>query len=695
MSTSKKRETADDDDDFQLQPKIKSKPRLGNSGVVKGKGKAIAIFDDFQEDLSSSQPTFTVKDYYDTLEPADLYRAHHDYEAQQEDELTLKDGDIIHVKNTDNQDWWFAEKQETGESGMVPSNFLQQVGGATPLQTQNAVTGAGPILARVIEDYEAQTSHELALWKNGVVAVLDQNVGDNYWKGDLNGKIGVFPAKCVKVIEAHEEMEATTEDGDPGSRHGFKLAAYGVKQGGIGSILAGGFLSRKKTARRTSTIDTEKLPEDHAAPQVPTTPQVPTIPKSENIDNRGGDDSVKALVLHDYEPVNEDEIKLMRGEYVAIIDKMDDQGWWKGLNEKGAVGVFPSNFVQIMEEQHPPARPPRARPPTIKPETSTPVNEPLMSPTLARPPPVPVSTRPSSLLSNRSSAASEQTPTTGPPTPPRPVTSPPLASRSMIIQETKRHKPRVPSVHTIPMVAPDLPPITSHGDHPEHPTRPSRPVPAPAPTVSTNSVGSEAATSRKADLNKPPIHLAKPPKIKPFTGKDYILAAPGSLATKAPGESEIPVVPERKSNIEPPLSPPIPKRAMPRPPPLAAPLNEEPVAAEAVPVEEEAMSIESMSSPNQSRQSSIALSNQAPPVPSRSPPTVSSTRFSEPPMDTSKATPPPRPAMPPPDSLEVKIRSIVKKETEKIRQEFESLLQTERNERQRLENELRELKNRL
>lgn len=32
------------------------------------------------------------------------------------------------------------------------------------------------------------------MWKDGIVTVLDQNVADGWWKGDLNGKIGVFPA---------------------------------------------------------------------------------------------------------------------------------------------------------------------------------------------------------------------------------------------------------------------------------------------------------------------------------------------------------------------------------------------------------------------------------------------------------------------------------------------------------------------
>jgi hypothetical protein len=51
----------------------------------------------------------------------------------------------------------------------------------------------GMVLAIVTQDYLAQSSEELSLQKNRIVTVLDRNE-DGWWKGDLNGKTGVFPA---------------------------------------------------------------------------------------------------------------------------------------------------------------------------------------------------------------------------------------------------------------------------------------------------------------------------------------------------------------------------------------------------------------------------------------------------------------------------------------------------------------------
>jgi hypothetical protein len=53
-------------------------------------------------------------------------------------------------------------------------------------------------------------------------------------------------------------------------------------------------------------------------------------------------------VLYAYNPVNEDELKLVEGEIVTVLSKeLPDKGWWRG-ELRGKVGVFPDNFVTIL-----------------------------------------------------------------------------------------------------------------------------------------------------------------------------------------------------------------------------------------------------------------------------------------------------------------------------------------------------------
>lgn len=46
----------------------------------------------------------------------------YDYDAQRNDELSLKVGDIVHVIKLDSDDWCIAENTETGQQGAVPTN---------------------------------------------------------------------------------------------------------------------------------------------------------------------------------------------------------------------------------------------------------------------------------------------------------------------------------------------------------------------------------------------------------------------------------------------------------------------------------------------------------------------------------------------------------------------------------------------
>lgn len=57
----------------------------------------------------------------------------------------------------------------------------------------------------------------------------------------------------------------------------------------------------------------------------------------------------QARVIYEYEPMNQDELAMKPGDIIDILDKeIEDVGWWKGeLN--GKIGVFPDNFVQLIE----------------------------------------------------------------------------------------------------------------------------------------------------------------------------------------------------------------------------------------------------------------------------------------------------------------------------------------------------------
>ncbi|KAJ2356662.1 hypothetical protein GGF43_001928 [Coemansia sp. RSA 2618] len=139
-------------------------------------------------------------------------------------------------------------------------------------------------LAKIIQDYEAASPEELNLMKDDVVTIISRGTDDEpRWKGEYHGKKGYFPGT---VIEPIEESSALDEgEGEEGSRPkgGFRLAAYGVQQGGLGSLFAvgGGMPALRKSApRKNSEAEPSEEPVQAPAPApAPSLPKLRSVPR--------------------------------------------------------------------------------------------------------------------------------------------------------------------------------------------------------------------------------------------------------------------------------------------------------------------------------------------------------------------------------------------------------------------------------
>lgn len=56
----------------------------------------------------------------------------------------------------------------------------------------------------------------------------------------------------------------------------------------------------------------------------------------------------RGLIQYDYEKAEDNEVELREGEYVDDID-MVDEDWWMGTNSQGERGLFPANYVELVE----------------------------------------------------------------------------------------------------------------------------------------------------------------------------------------------------------------------------------------------------------------------------------------------------------------------------------------------------------
>ncbi|KYN42772.1 Drebrin-like protein [Trachymyrmex septentrionalis] len=59
-------------------------------------------------------------------------------------------------------------------------------------------------------------------------------------------------------------------------------------------------------------------------------------------------EGMKARALYDYQAADDTEITFDPGDIITHIDAIDE-GWWQGLGPDGTYGLFPANYVEVIE----------------------------------------------------------------------------------------------------------------------------------------------------------------------------------------------------------------------------------------------------------------------------------------------------------------------------------------------------------
>lgn len=120
------------------------------------------------------------------------YRAIFDYQAQSEEELEIKEGDLLLLleKSTED-DWWKCKKKATSDDddepeGLVPNNYVEEV---------------HPIYqAKALYDYTKQTDEELSFKEDARLEVYDLSDPDWTLVG-AHGEYGFAPAIYIECID--------------------------------------------------------------------------------------------------------------------------------------------------------------------------------------------------------------------------------------------------------------------------------------------------------------------------------------------------------------------------------------------------------------------------------------------------------------------------------------------------------------
>ncbi|XP_023708427.1 CD2-associated protein isoform X2 [Cryptotermes secundus] len=170
------------------------------------------------------------------------------YQPANEDELKLVVDDVIDILAEVEEGWW---KGRLGDTvGVFPSNFVTEIvdtriagvckprtssreeasesdgemstsvsspdssqvleSGSKPEQDSEApVLPPKPVkeVCRALFPYEAANEDELTLKEGDLITLLSREVADKgWWRGELRGKVGVFPDNFVEAIQQEEQQ---------------------------------------------------------------------------------------------------------------------------------------------------------------------------------------------------------------------------------------------------------------------------------------------------------------------------------------------------------------------------------------------------------------------------------------------------------------------------------------------------------
>ena len=70
--------------------------------------------------------------------------------------------------------------------------------------------------------------------------------------------------------------------------------------------------------------------------------------KTNEVNGGSSEYGLCAMALYDYQAADDTEISFDPGQVITHIDQIDP-GWWQGLGPDGNYGLFPANYVEVID----------------------------------------------------------------------------------------------------------------------------------------------------------------------------------------------------------------------------------------------------------------------------------------------------------------------------------------------------------
>lgn len=310
------------------------------------------------------------------------------WKAKKENHLSFNKGDTINVKEQQDM-WWYGEFQN--KLGWFPKSYVKLISGplkmndnvfdATELQEPPEVNTSPPegIPEYYVANYAYQSQEPGDLcFQVGETILVTKKEGD-WWTGTIGNRTGIFPSNYVKKVEGQGSVSSEYETKNEVSFQSMSIDGSKFKRGEIVTVLApykatgpeqislekGQLIQvRKKTPngwwegeiqvkgkkRQIGWFPASYVKElsGSRASSNRSTPEPMLYSRfNENL-NGGPQQSDQVVALYPFAGQHSDELTFQKGDIITLVNA-DDPAWWKG-EINGAVGLFPSNYVEVLNK---------------------------------------------------------------------------------------------------------------------------------------------------------------------------------------------------------------------------------------------------------------------------------------------------------------------------------------------------------
>lgn len=285
----------------------------------------------------------------------------HDFPAEQVDDLSLTAGEIVYLLEKIDTDWYRGKCGN--QTGVFPANYVKVIidipeggNGKGDSAPSHCIKGSRCV-ARF--EYIGDQRDELS-FSEGEVIILQEYVNEEWARGELGDRTGIFPLNFVELLEDSPTSSADvlstkvpqkTKKEDSGSNsQGDSLSGEWCEALHSFTAETSEDLSFKRGDR---ILLLQRLDSDwyrgrlHDREGIFPAAFVRPCPAEAKSTSAKALKGRKAKALYDFHGENEDELTFKAGDIITELESVDDD--WMSGELMGKSGIFPKNYVQFLQ----------------------------------------------------------------------------------------------------------------------------------------------------------------------------------------------------------------------------------------------------------------------------------------------------------------------------------------------------------